>query len=206
MSKWNVVVSLFCAFMISAVISGCGSSGSSSPSSNTPAAPAEFSQSLLDSDTVWAINNGTMQIYNDNLAGHPVGTQNLTANCPLGGTVQITGTTQFSNNTGITTVNLTHAMTNCRVTKTSASGTTVTLTLTGSVEQTGGFNASTGFQSVNYQSQTLAMTGTAHRNGYTDAAVNNPDCAYSGSNTSSDGSTSSTSGSVCGRAVVSWTN
>lgn len=202
MSKMKLLVSLFCAVMISTGIAGCGSSGSSS-SDSAPSTPSNFSQTLLDSDLVWAVNGGMNQIYNDNLAGHLVGNQNLTASCPLGGTVHITGTTGTTSNTGITTVDLTYDMTECKVTRTSSSGASVSLTLTGSMAYTGSFNSATNFKSENFQSQSLTMAGTAHRTGYNDATVNNANCSYSGATTSS-GTGGTISGSICGSTAISY--
>ena len=201
MSKINFILSLCCTVMISMGVIGCGSSGSSSSDSG----PATYSQTTLDSDVVWAVNGGMEQIYNDNLAGHIVGSQNLSASCPLGGNVNITGTTGYTDNTGITTVSLTYDMTGCKITKTSSSGTTVSLTVTGSLVYTGSFNSSTNFKSENFQSQSLTMTGIAQRSNYNDATVNNANCTYSGSTSASSGSSGSVSGSVCGNPTVSWT-
>jgi len=195
MSKMKLIVSLFCAAMISTGIAGCGSSSSSSSDSG----PVNFSQTTLDSDLVWAVNGGMGQIYNDNLAGHTVGNQNLTASCPLGGTVNITGTTGTTSNTGITTVNLTYDMTGCKITRASSSGTSVSLTLTGTMTYTGSFNSATNFKSENFQSQSLTMSGTAHRTGYSDATVDNANCSYSGASTSS-----TVSGSICGNPTISY--
>ena len=195
MSKMNLITSLFCAVMISTGIAGCGSSSSSSAADS---GPVNFSQTTLDSDLVWAVNGGMGQIYNDNLAGRTVGSHTIDASCPLGGTVHITGTTGTTANTGITTVNLTYDMTGCRITRT-AGGTSVSLTLTGSLAHTGSFNSATNFKSENYQSQSMTMTGTAHRTGYIDATVNNANCSYSGASTSS-----TVSGSICGNPAISY--
>ena len=199
MVKMKLLISMFCSVIISLCIVGCGNKSSSSDSG-----PVNFSQNTLDSDLVWAVNGGMDQIYNDNLAGHVVGAQNITASCPLGGTVLITGTMGTTSNTGITTVDLTYTMTGCKITKTSTGGTSVSLTLTGVMTHTGSFNSSTNYKSINNQSASLTMVGTAHRSGYNDAAVNNVNCTYSGASTSS-GTGGSVSGSICGNTTVSWT-
>jgi len=200
MSNIKLVILMCCAAALIGSV-GCGSKDSSSDST-----PSNYTLTLLDSDVVWAVNGGIDQIYNDNLAGQPVSnSHNISAMCPLGGFVVITGATGYTINTGITTVSLTYAMSGCKITKTSSSGTSVSLTLTGSVAHVGSFNSSTNFKSVNYQSSSLTMTGTAHRTGYNDATVNNANCSYSGASTSS-GTSSTVSGSVCGNATVSWTN
>ncbi len=100
-------------------------------------------------------------IYNQNLAGHSVGNQNLTANGPMGGTVIITGTTGYSSNNGITTTDLTFNMTSIKYV-TNVSGFATEITLTGAATYTGSFSGD--YTSLNHQSDNIHITGSVTRN------------------------------------------
>ena len=98
-----------------------------------------------------------VDMYNQNLAGHSTGTQNITANGPMGGTVLITGTTGYSSNTGITTTDLLFTMTSINYTS-SSNGYVTQITLTGATTYTGSFSSS--YTSVNHQSNNLHIKGS----------------------------------------------
>ncbi len=186
--KSKIAYLLLAGIMMATFISGCGKSSSSGSSGPTP-----YPQNVLDSDVVWQIGSGVGTIYNQNLAGHPVGNQNIpSASCPLGGTVAITGTTGYGSNNSITTVNLTYNMTNCRISGTgSATGSGVMLTLTGTLTYTGSF--ASGYTSTNFQSTSLRMDGVATRSAYTDGIIAQ-DCSVSGTNNGT-----AIYGLICGR-------
>ena len=99
----GVVLGISAAVLV-ITMAGCGSSGSSGGSSSTS---KTFSQTQIDSDTVWGTGWMITDIYNQHLAGKPSGSQNYqSVSCPLGGTVTITGTTSVSNSNGINNVDL----------------------------------------------------------------------------------------------------
>jgi hypothetical protein len=100
-------------------------------------------------------------IYNQNLAGHPVGGQNITVSGPMGGTVIITGSTGYSSNNGITTTDLVFSM-NLIQYSTNVSGFETQITLTGAATYTGSFSSS--YTSVNHQSNNLHVTGSVTHN------------------------------------------
>lgn len=100
-------------------------------------------------------------IYNQNLAGHPVGGQNITANGPMGGTVIITGSTGYSSNNGITTTDLIFSMTSIKYV-TNVSGFETEITLTGATTYTGSFSDS--YTSLNHQSDNLYISGSVTHN------------------------------------------
>ena len=102
-----------------------------------------------------------IDIYNQNLAGHPVGYQNITVNGPMGGTVIITGTDGYSSNNGITTTDLIFSMTSVKYV-TNASGFETEITLTGATTCTGSFSSS--YTSENYQSNNLHISGSVTHN------------------------------------------
>jgi hypothetical protein len=96
-------------------------------------------------------------IYNQNLAGHTTGAQNLSVNGPMGGTVTITGTTGHSSSNNITTTDLLFMMTSVNYTS-SSNGYLTEITLSGPATYTGSFSGS--YVSLNHQSENLFMVGT----------------------------------------------
>ncbi len=113
-----------------------------------------------------AIVNCYHDIYNQNLAGQPTGTQNKTANGPLGGTVTITGTTTKDNVNNITTANLNFNMTNIKYSYTYGSNdnqVVADVTLSGTTTYYGSFNTS--YTNLSYQSSSLRVVGTVSYDG-----------------------------------------
>ena len=100
-------------------------------------------------------------IYNQSLAGHSVGGQNITANGPMGGKVIITGSTGYSSNNGITTTDLVFSMTSVKYI-TSVSDFDTEITLTGATTYSGSFSDS--YTSVNHQSNNLHISGSVTHN------------------------------------------
>lgn len=100
-------------------------------------------------------------IYNQNLAGHPVGGKNITANGPNGGTVTILGTTGYSSNNGITTTNLTLSMASIKYI-TNVNGFETEITLNGATTYSGSFSDS--YTSVNHQSANINIVGSVTHN------------------------------------------
>jgi hypothetical protein len=162
-------------------------------------ASTTLSQAAIDADVVWAIDHGIVDIYNQNVAGKPAGNQSISTNGPLGGTVVITGSDSYASNNGITTADLAFGMTNCKITENG--GDVISLSLSGSVVEKGSWD-SQGYESLNFQSQSLRVVGTVQKSGYADAAVNQIS-SYSATNTESNYQ-GSTTGIIDGRQV-SWT-
>jgi hypothetical protein len=102
-----------------------------------------------------------VDIYNQNLAGKPVGGQNMTKDGPMGGTVNITGTTGYASNNGITTTDLEFSMNSVKYT-TNVSGFETEITLTGTTTYTGSFSNT--YTSVNHQSGNLYILGSVTHN------------------------------------------
>jgi len=109
-----------------------------------------------------AIVNCYHDIYNQNLAGKPTGNQSITANGPMGGTVNITGTTSIDNTHVITTTNLVFNMTNVKYTYsyggTNGNDWIAEITLTGSTTYSGSFSST--YTSINHQATNLHVVGT----------------------------------------------
>ncbi len=143
-------------------------------------------QACADVGTGVTLANLINGLYNQSLAGRPVGSQSLSAPCPLGGTAMITGTTGYDATHDITTVNLIYAMAACHF-----SGNGAQLTADGTVTEVGSFD-STMLQSLNDASDSLTIVGTIDG-----ADVNDSACMVH-VNVDSN-STPEVSGTVCGR-------
>lgn len=161
-----------------------------------------YSQTLIDSDIIWALSNGFIDIYNQNMVGTSGCFQELSigcygpriVNCPLGGQVTITGTVSASN--GTTTVNLGYELADCKISSINSEGTnSVFLTLLGSGTLSGSWSSN--YSSRNSQATSLYIFGNLSRDGYKDEQISQT-CDFS---VTSD--TQSISGIICGRQV-SW--
>ena len=162
--------------------------------------PSTLSQTTVDDDTAIALADGADDIYNQNLAGKTTGNQSVTANCPVGGSVHITGTVGFDSTHNITTVNLTYVMTGCKVSVVSPmGGVNVALSMDGTMTETGSWDGST-YQSVNYQAMGLTMSGTDQRSGYAQATI--AQTCDVGLTANQSGSTVTTSGTICSRSAT----
>jgi hypothetical protein len=107
-------------------------------------------------------------IYNQNLAGKPTGSQNLTVSGPMGGTVVITGTTTYDDTHGITTTDLLFDMTGVEYSLSHTENNktwTIQVTLNGPVTYTGSFSPS--YTSLNHQSAGIRIKGTVNYDGTT---------------------------------------
>ncbi len=108
--------------------------------------------------------------YNQNLAGKPTGTQNITTTGPMGGTVIITGSSTYDSTHSITTTDLTFTLTNvvANYSATSSTGNTTCttqLTLTGVATYKGSFSST--YTSISHQSQNLHVVGSVTYAGVT---------------------------------------
>jgi len=113
-------------------------------------------------DVAWGIMTGLSDIFNQNIAGTPVGTIDTTASGPFGGTVHITGTTSYDQGNGIEIVHLQYDMSGCRVSSTaSSSDLNVDLTLNGVISEDGSWSST--YVSVSYKSDALDVNGVSTR-------------------------------------------
>lgn len=172
-------------FLVLLVLFGCGDLTDSEKT---------LSQATIDRYTGYAIIDAVAQLYNINFAGKPVGGQNITTTCPQGGDVTITGNTGYSSNNGISTVDLTFNMNNCKSSKHDENGVDTIFTFTGIITFKGSFNSSTNYNATNYQSDSLKMSGTIDVPKYKTANVDES-CKFTASITNS-----TVSGSICSRA------
>lgn len=183
-----------------ALLAGCVANGEDGSSSDAPITPT---QAQLDVFMKYALNSTAMAIYNQNLAGKPVGNVSVTANCPLGGTVAITGSVSYASNVGVTTVNLTYVLSNCQNNYVSSTGidpkstsasTTLSHTLNGTATYTGSWD-SANYVSTNFQSSNLAITGTFKSTNAVTTDINQT-CVIALSSTSSG-----LTAEICGRTI-----
>lgn len=130
--------------------------------------PITVSDEIFYQQVGYTIIKCYTDIYNQNLAGKPTGSQNITSSGPMGGTVTITGTNSYDSTHGITTTDLTFALTNVvqNYSSTSNSGkTTCTtqVTLSGVATYKGSFSGT--YTSLNHQSQNLHVVGSVTYDG-----------------------------------------
>jgi hypothetical protein len=139
---------------------GASSSAGGSGSGYMPPTCDQGCQDYLVSygldDTIWFI-------WNQRLAGHPSGAQDVMGACPLGGTVHITGSDTVAAD-GTTSTEMQFELTACE-----NSDTQYDLTFTGSVSMEGSFNAATDFAAEVFSAPGLQVTGGL--NWYDDPAI-----------------------------------
>ena len=155
--------------------------------------PAYCDQTCQDSNLAFAVDNAGWLLYNQNAAGKPSGAVNVTASCPLSGTVTITGSVTVASN-GVNNVQLTLAMTSCGV-----SASTYSVTFTGALQMAGTFtsNAQT---DITFSSSNLTTTGQLI---FLDDPMVNEACPVSVTDTwnHQQGATGWLNGAVCTRTA-----
>lgn len=181
-------LSLLCGWIL------CACSSASSGDSSGSGAAVTCDQNCQDERVSYGLDDALWLIWNQNLAGQPSGSQNLTASCPLGGTVQITGTTGVATN-GINTVHLTLVLLDCQSAKSSYS-----LGFTGTVSFDGSFSDNSA-NSISFKSDGVTYVGSVT---YGELIEVEATCAVSLTDTF-DGTLSNQgtwlNGQLCGRPV-----
>ena len=138
---------------------------------NLSCTKSRYSDESFYEDVAWGVMTGLVDIYNQNIAGTPTGPVDTIANGPFGGTVHITGTTNYDSGNGIETVHLQYDMLNCRISSTSSSSNlNVDLTLNGVISEDGTWSSS--YVSLSYNSTALRMDGSS-QSGSRQRDVNN---------------------------------
>lgn len=99
-------------------------------------------------------------IYNQNLAGKPVGNQNINTSGPMGGNVIITGSTTHDNTHEITTTDLLFTMNEVKYSTTNAN-----LTQNGATTYKGSFSPT--YNNTSHLSNDLQISGTVTKDGIT---------------------------------------
>ena len=170
--------------------SGASSSygASSSSGGSSTYSPPKCDQGCQDFLVGFALDDTLWFLWNQKLAGHPVGVQNISGACPLGGTVHITGMDGVSS--GITTTAIQFALDGCE-----NSNKQYHLTFTGTVTMDGSFDASTNFAAETFSAPGLAVSGGLK---WRDQPTIDQACDVSVTQRGT-GDSSKLGGSVCGR-------
>lgn len=155
-----------------------------------PGCTTAASDEGVDNMVVYAILDTQAFLYGQHLIGLPVGAQDVTGDCPLGGTVHFVGATSGDGGTSVDLV-LTYA--DC-----ANSGTGYDVTLTGDVAFSGSFR-STGYKALATTSDSLTVVGPVQ--GDTEAVDVDETCALAVTDRGEDGEVSVVSGEWCGRDV-----
>ena len=151
------------------MVTACGDSGSSSGGSGNRAEGQDAGSSSAGSGAVpyeapvcnqvcqdylsgLGLNTTVWLLFNQNVAGTPVGAVDLMGTCPLGGTAQITGTSAVATD-GTSTAHLLFDLHQCH-----NSGTRFSLTFTGTVSMDGTFNNGSSGQS---KFTAITLSGTS---------------------------------------------
>lgn len=130
---------------------GAGATGSGGSGSSYM--PATCDQGCRDYLVAWALQDTIWFLWNQKLAGHPVGAQDIVGSCPLGGTVHITGSDDVAD--GTTTTDLVFQLDDCQ-----NSQKLYSLTFTGSVSLEGSFNRETSFTAEVFSVAPLTVSGS----------------------------------------------
>ncbi|HVY30160.1 MAG TPA: hypothetical protein VHB79_26565 [Polyangiaceae bacterium] len=165
--------------------SGATSSGGSSSSY----VPPRCDQGCQDFLVGWALDATVWFIWNQKIAGHSAGMQDVMGTCPLGGTAHITGMTSTTPD-GLNTNDIQLELDACEYSKEAFD-----LTFTGTVSMEGSFNSNTGFGAEVFTAPGLKALGTLHY--YDDPAIDQSCDTVVSQDGSGDDST--LSGKVCGR-------
>ncbi len=151
-----------------------------------------YTDELTKNDLTWGIMDAVKDIYNQNVAFQS-SIVNKTVNCPVGGTVKITGTA--TSNSGSTTVNLKYEMAGCKVMSVSSDKSLQTsLTMNGTINEKGFWNSTS--KSLSYSAAPLSYAGTLTRTNCGTVTINET-CEVNISKTDSG-----TTGYLCGSAFT----
>jgi hypothetical protein len=145
------------AIVVEAIGIGCGGAGS-----NPTSPPCD--QSCMDDVAITSFRDVLKLAFNLTLQGKPVGGQDASAPCPLGGSVHITGTATSNADQGTTTVDLTYVLKECAYSQVDTDPTqTFSMTLTGTATETGMLSAQpSSTTALEIQSSSMTLSGTVY--------------------------------------------
>jgi hypothetical protein len=137
----------------------CGG-GNSSP----PDAAAACGASCMDAAAIHALRNAIKLVYNTSLQSKPVGMQDQTTPCPLGGSAHVFGQATSNAGQGTTSVELTYVLALCAYSETSSDPTqTFAMTLTGTVTESGIIAVQpSSTTSLQFHSDAMTFSGTVY--------------------------------------------
>ena len=135
---------------------GSTSSGGSGSGGSAPAyVPPSCGQGCQDYLVAWALDDTIWFLWNQKVAGHPSGVQDLMGPCPLGGTVHITGTDSVAD--GITTTAIKLELDACE-----NANQQYDLTFSGTVSMDGSFDSDTSFGAEVFDAPGISVGGALH--------------------------------------------
>lgn len=145
---WNVVV---------LPVLGCGGVGSS------PSSPP-CDQACMDDVAITAFRDMIKLAFNLTLQGKPVGAQDATTACPLGGKVRVFGKATSNADQGTTDVMLTYVFTQCAYSQIDTDPTqTYSITVTGTAAEEGILSAQpSSTTAVAIRSKSMTFVGTVY--------------------------------------------
>jgi hypothetical protein len=174
------ILFLVISFVISFLIFSC----KEKENTTEPQTPV-CDQACQDEHTAYGYIQIFWYIWNQNIAGQSVGNKDFTVAGPQGGTVHVTGSTDYSSSNGVNTLHLVLQMNNCK-----GMGEKYNLTFTGVVTADGTFSLI--HKAITHASPVLSYSGTVGKDDWvTDVSGN---CAININET-----LTSTSGTICGR-------
>jgi len=153
-------------------------------STTEPTAPA-CDQGCKDEYTAYGLVNVFWFIWNQNIAGQPVGAKDFTVAGPQGGTVHVTGTTDHSISTGVNTLHLVFQFSNCE-----GMNDKYNLIFNGTMTADGTFSLI--HEAITYSSAMLSYSGTVGKDDWVTEVDDN--CSININDTMT-----SVSGTICGR-------
>jgi hypothetical protein len=138
-------------------IFGCG--GTKSPPDAAACGP-----SCTDAIAVRALRDAIKDVYNFTLQGKPVGTQDQTTLCPLGGMAHVFGEATSNADQGATTVSLTYELTSCAYSETDTDpNQTFNMTLSGKVTESGTIAVQpSSTTALRFESDAVTFSGTVY--------------------------------------------
>jgi hypothetical protein len=167
-----------------------GSGANGSGGSGQTYVPPTCGQPCQDYLVGWALDDTVWFLWNQKVAGHPVGVQDIMGPCPLGGSVHFTGMDGVAGGTTTTAIQvLLDACENANE--------QYDLTFTGTVSMDGSFNSDTSFGAEVFSAPGLDVTGTLS---WLDDPPIEQGCDVTVSQRGV-GKSSTLSGRVCGRDI-----
>lgn len=146
-------------FVSSVLALACGSSGN-----NTADAAPPCDQACQDGIALRSLREGMKLLYNLELQGKPVGPQDATVPCPLGGSAHVFGTATSNAVQGSTEVQLTYALAHCAYSQKDTDPLrNYSVTINGTVTEAGTISVQpTATTALVISSDALDLTGTVH--------------------------------------------
>jgi hypothetical protein len=137
---------------------GCGGSGGSAD------AAAACDEACTDAIAIRTLRDAIKLVYNVTLQGKPVGAQDQSTPCPLGGSASVQGQATSNADQGTTSVSLTYVFAKCDFSQTDTDpNQTFAMTLTGTVTESGTIAVQpSSTTSLQFQSDAMTFSGTVY--------------------------------------------